>query len=171
MDNCLGAVYKIYSKDKNDKNFYIGSTTNLKRRIQNHIKACNYNQDRPVYNYIRDNGGINNFIIEPIIRSNLDNEKLRDIEEYFYRTLKPTLNGNHPKRDRQTYRLENKEKISNQMKKYYADNCDKIKKHSYTEVVCPYCGRRSTKGHIRRHQKTKYCLQHQSLKDETIKVL
>ena len=161
MDYCKGAVYKIYSKDKNDKNFYIGSTRNLKSRIENHIKACNHDIDRPLYNYIRDNGGFDNFIVEPMIICNLDRDKLRDIEEHFFRSLKPTLNRNHPKRDRKTYFLENKEKISNQMKKYYADNCDKLKKHSYTKVVCPHCGRISTNGHIRRHQKTKYCLQHQ----------
>jgi len=171
MDNCLGAIYKIYSKDENDKNFYIGSTRNLKNRINNHIKACNNNSNRPVYNYIRNHGGIDNFVFEPIIRSNLDREKLRDMEEHFFRSLKPTLNRYHPKRDRQTYALENKERISKTTKKYYAKNSEKIKKHLYSKVVCPYCGRMSTNGHIRRHQKTKYCLQHQSLKDETIEVL
>ena len=57
--------YKIVSKDENIKDCYVGKTTNFKKRVRNHKSDCNNEKKRSynikLYQYIRENGGINNF--------------------------------------------------------------------------------------------------------------
>ena len=38
-----GCIYKIYCKDENINDCYIGSTKNLKNRIRNHAKSLTEN--------------------------------------------------------------------------------------------------------------------------------
>lgn len=60
-------IYKIYQKD-DPEIFYIGSTLNFKRRKSQHIKNITNRRSRkykyPVYKYIRELGGIDNFDFE-----------------------------------------------------------------------------------------------------------
>jgi len=63
-------VYKIFCKDENIKDCYVGSTNDIGERIRCHKGNCN-NTKRPHYNYrvykfIRDNGGWENWDYEII---------------------------------------------------------------------------------------------------------
>ena len=66
--NKTGIIYIIKCKDKSIKDWYIGSTINLKSRIMHHKSMCNnknckdYNCKK--YKFIRENGGFDNFYFE-----------------------------------------------------------------------------------------------------------
>ena len=64
-------IYKIkHNEDYDDTNIYIGSTSNFKNRKYQHKCSCNSEKGKkynlPVYQYIRDNGGWDNFVMIPI---------------------------------------------------------------------------------------------------------
>lgn len=90
-------IYRLYSKNENIKDFYIGSTSNFNRRKFQHKKSCYNRRDKKywlkLYRFIRENGGFDNwdFIIlaEPIIETLQEG---RNIEYEFISSLKPTLN-------------------------------------------------------------------------------
>lgn len=127
-NSCL---YKIYCKDSNVKEFYIGSTENFKERRKKHKTRCiNPNDDGHniyVYRFMRQNGGWENFIMEKImdIWVYTEKEKLQE-ERKWWDLLKPTLN------DRKPYvtKLEKKEYDKEKSKKYYKKNKSKIRKRS-----------------------------------------
>ena len=56
-----GLIYKLCCKDANITDIYVGSTTNFKQRKKEHKADChnenNKNYNRPVYKFIRENGG------------------------------------------------------------------------------------------------------------------
>ena len=56
-----GFIYKIVCNDINVTEWYVGSTTNLIKRRQQHKKICNNpatkNNNWYVYKFIRENGG------------------------------------------------------------------------------------------------------------------
>jgi len=89
-------IYKIYCKDENIKDFYIGSTTNLKRRIREHKSKC-YNENRKsqkiLYTCINNNGGFNNWEFKILCNKKLNNKKeLWDLEREYILTNPPPLN-------------------------------------------------------------------------------
>ena len=132
-----GIIYKIQCNDDNIKDFYIGSTTNLKKRIYQHKNRCN-NENNEKHNYkvyqtIRQNGGfINwNFLIIENVSCNNKLELLTR-ERHFYNILKPSLNTLRPiisKYEKKEYREANKDKIKQQNKEYREVNKDKIKEY------------------------------------------
>lgn len=90
-------IYKLYSKDENIRDFYIGSTNNYNRRKFQHRKSC-YNRRHKkywtkLYLFIRENGGFDNWefdiLEEPMVNTLQEG---REIEYYFISQLKPTLN-------------------------------------------------------------------------------
>ena len=62
-----GIIYKLCCKDVDIKECYVGSTINLRKRKWGHKLRCNNpNGDKyhyPVYQYIRENGGFENWDI------------------------------------------------------------------------------------------------------------
>ena len=51
-------IYKIYCKDENIKDVYVGHTINFTQRKYSHVKACNnLNNSVRIYKTIRVNGG------------------------------------------------------------------------------------------------------------------
>ena len=46
-DNCC--VYEIYCKDTNIDQIYVGSTCNLKRRLNEHKSRCNIEKKKRLY--------------------------------------------------------------------------------------------------------------------------
>jgi len=90
-------IYKIYSIDENIKQFYIGSSKNVKRRFREHktrfncgVKNCN---DK-LYDFIKSNGGFEKFKYD--ILEEFENITLKELhikENDYIKNLKPTLNA------------------------------------------------------------------------------
>jgi hypothetical protein len=178
-------IYEIKCKNPDVKSSYIGSTTNYKKRIINHKSVCNNKNSKDyncfVYQYIRCNGGWENFehnILETIC---CDNKlELYKKERYYVDLNENNLNKQIPSRTIQEYYEDNKEhyeeyyennknKISEKKKEHYEDNKDKIlernkeyyekNKNKILEIRnkkfnCE-CGGKYTKTHKSVHYKTK----------------
>jgi len=90
-------IYKIVCKDKTITDFYVGHTTNLKRRENIHLsRSCGTNDNcySHLYNFIRENGGWTNF--EMMILDHYPNcqskEEALILEEEWIKKLNPPLN-------------------------------------------------------------------------------
>jgi hypothetical protein len=125
------SYYKIVSKDENIKEIYIGKTKNFKRRVKQHKNRCNNENDKcynlKVYQYIRENGGWDNFDMIEIETNEYDNKKSAIRERELIEELNATLNNDIPSRTKQEYRENNKEKIKEKHKEYRENNKEKIK--------------------------------------------
>jgi len=167
-------IYKIkHNEDYDDLNIYVGSTTNFRCRKNQHKLCCNNENckksNQPVYKYIRDNGGWDQFVMVLIeeYSCNSNNEKLIR-ERYHIDILKPKLNCNIPTRTQKEryennkdkinekikeYKNNNKEKIREQLKIYYENNKKNISEKSKEKIVCE-CGSIVRKDNKPRHEKT-----------------
>lgn len=121
-------IYKIYHKEKPEL-LYIGSTFNFKNRMSSHkVNINNNNNKLKLYETIRTNGGEDKFNFEKIVElSTSSNEasKLKLVlESYYFKTLKPTMNKNHPFRTQA---------------EYYKDNIIKITQYKTQKIICE-CG-------------------------------
>ena len=122
--------YKIVCKDLNVTECYVGHTTNFTNRKNQHKCACTNDYTSPVYQFIRSNGGWDNWdmiLIEQCrCEGSLDAKKReRDHLEH----LKASLNAYIPTRTRKERYEVNKEKVSEQMKEY--NKCNKERIHEY----------------------------------------
>ena len=159
-------VYKLASNDENIKPFYIGSTSNLKKRCNLHRRNCNYKgskaYNRKVYKFIRENGGFENWNMTVLSCVPCENNyEGRKIERKFFECLKPSLNTNYPQRSRQEYYIDNIDKY----KKYYLDNKNKLLKYQkeyddnhrekFKKKIYCVCGSYITKKNINKHKKSK----------------
>tara|TARA_R110000868_G_scaffold265073_1_gene523876 strand:+ start:173 stop:745 length:573 start_codon:yes stop_codon:yes gene_type:complete len=136
-----GTVYKLCCVDTDIEECYIGSTKNFTRRRTAHKSNCNNDKHNSynlyVYQFIRDNGGFNNWSM--IQLESVNYETKRDLEAHERRwieQLKPKLNKRLPVRTPQEYYEDNKDKIKeyyednkDKKKEYYEDNKDKIKEY------------------------------------------
>lgn len=134
-------IYKIYCKDETITDCYVGSTDNFDRRCGEHIKRCN-NQNskeynKKVYKYIRDHGGFDNFIIEPIIEC--DESNRYEAEVHYFLQLNAKLNTYWPRRSKKQYYNDNKEHIAETKKQHYIDNRELITEKAKTKIQCD-CG-------------------------------
>jgi len=131
-------IYKIkHNEDYDDNDIYVGSTSNFKNRKNQHKTACNNEKNKdfnlPVYQYIRDNGNWNNFVMIPIEEYPCNSKNELEIKErYHIDLLRPSLNKNIPGRTYKEYYEANKEQILEMNKNYREDNkkqiAEKIKK-------------------------------------------
>jgi hypothetical protein len=120
-------IYKLVCKDPNITDKYVGHTTDPITRKSNHKGNCN-NPNNPKYNlyvyqFIRLNGGWNNFemvIIECI--NCKDGNEARTNERRWFDELKATLNKQLP--------LRNQNDIIERNKQYYEQNKDVINEYS-----------------------------------------
>jgi hypothetical protein len=174
-------IYKIYCKDETITDCYVGSTDNFNRRCGQHIKHiknCNNENSKEynykVYKFIRQHGGIDNFIIEPIIEC--DEFNRYEAEVHYFLKLNSTLNSLWPRRSKKQYDIDNREKIKQyridnreqikqyrlnnrehlleQKKQYYIDNKELIAEKAKTKIECE-CGSLIRWADILRHKKTK----------------
>jgi hypothetical protein len=142
-------IYRIIQID-NDELIYIGSTNCFNNRIRSHKNNCKNENHKeytyPVYKYIRDNGGFDNFKFEVIIEVNCYNKyELELVERSYIDELKPKMNKKIPTRTKKEryndnkerrieydkeYRKNNKERIREQNKVYYNNNKDVIAEKS-----------------------------------------
>jgi hypothetical protein len=178
-------IYKIkHNEDYDDVNIYVGSTTNFKGRKHRHKSNCNNENSKhyymTFYQYIRDNGGWEQFVMIPIEEYSCNSKKEKEIKERYYIDLfKPKLNKQLPTRTLKEYyennkekfkeySENNKEKISERAKEYYENNKEKIKeknkeyrknnkekiKEREKEKVECQCGSIVRKDTIKRHEKS-----------------
>ena len=187
-------IYKLcHINDLDNENIYIGSTTNFKCRKNGHKADCNNknskNYNFKVYQFIRDNGGWDEWQMIPIETFSCNNKiDLKIRERYHIELLKSKLNKQIPSRTHKEYRDDNKE-IINERNKIYSENNKEIvaeKKKIYynnnkeivaeknkiyynnnkeiiaekakEKTVCDKCGSIVMRSNLKRHQKTKKCI-------------
>ena len=82
-------IYKIFCKNKNINEVYIGHTTNLIKRKYQHKIECknNLNKKLNIYNTIRENGGWDNWDMLEITTYNCKNSEEARIKENEYYKL------------------------------------------------------------------------------------
>ena len=126
--------YKIVSKNENIKDCYVGKTTNFKRRVWNHKGDCNNENNKhynyKIYQYIRENGGINNWNFIEIEKGEYDNKesalKERELIEKFNANLNiviPSRTQKEFKKDyNKNYYEKNAEIIKEKKREYYEKN-------------------------------------------------
>lgn len=80
--------YKIYCKDANVPNIYVGYTTQFTKRKSQHKRECtiegNKKYNEPLYKYIRENGGWSNFIMVSHRIKNMKNKLNADSKLQYY---------------------------------------------------------------------------------------
>ena len=105
IDYSNTTIYKIYCKDTNMTDTYVGHTTNFKEREYSHMKCCeNIHNNTKVYKTIRENGGWNNWDMVEIANYNCkDLIEAKMKENYHYEELKSTLNSYPPYIDKNNY--------------------------------------------------------------------
>jgi len=125
----LGKIYKIIPHECCE--FYIGSTTDMKKRENEHRADSKFKTSK-LYKKIRECGG---FDIEVLYEYECENEtELRMEERRCYDKLNPALNTYRPyvsddelKQYYKQYNTENRDKIQTRQKIYYTENRDKIR--------------------------------------------
>jgi hypothetical protein len=126
------SIYKLCCKDVNIKEEYIGSTTRFERRKAEHKSLSkNLNNNFYVYQFIRENGGIENWDMIQIEEVNVNNKReLETRERYWIETLKAVLNNNIPSRthleSKKIYKENNREVIAEKQKIYKENNREVI---------------------------------------------
>jgi hypothetical protein len=106
-------IYKIICKDSNITNTYVGLTIDFKERKRRHEKNCINFKKGKLYDFIRDNGGWDNW--EMLVVENyscLTRKEAGLREKYWYETLNADLNKNYPSRNYDEYYEANKERLS-----------------------------------------------------------
>lgn len=82
--------YKIYCKDKQVKDMYIGYTTALSKRKSQHKRECNIEGNKkysdPLYKFIRDNGGWDGWRVGIYKVKKLKNKLEADVKLDSYKT-------------------------------------------------------------------------------------
>jgi len=147
-------IYKIYCKDNEITEVYVGSTDDFHTRCNNHNNRC-HNENSKDYNYkvyefIRANGGMDNWIIEEIIQCEEDTRY--DAEVHYFKTLNSKLNTRFPRRTKKEYYLDNKEEILEKRKEYYLDNKERFLEKRI-KIVCD-CGSIVTTASLKNHYKS-----------------
>ena len=174
MDYSKTHFYKIICKDLNVKECYVGHTLNFVKRKCHHKSDCNLphskNYNYSVYNFIRENGGWENW--EMILIDTLNCENLLEVskkEREFVENLNACLNDNLPSRTREDWRRDkreellpkkkddyhkNRDRYRQQQKENYENNKDEINNKRKTKIMC-VCGSYFRKADYKRHEKTK----------------
>ena len=151
-------IYKLCCTDPTVEEVYVGSTTNFRKRKNQHKECCtNVNSKKhayPVYNYIRENGGWENWdmvqVAEVIAK---DKRELHATERQYVERLGATLNRQVPTKTRKQYYDDHKNEIIDRVKKYYQDH--KAERRAYLDSVMECeCGLTSTRSHFARHKRT-----------------
>lgn len=104
-------IYKIYCKNADIIDCYIGSSLFARDRFYHHKSACinenNKAHNMPAYKFIRENGGIDNWTYEVLERVEKSQKRIR--EQYWIQELKPTLNERRAYTDEETAKEMRKE--------------------------------------------------------------
>jgi hypothetical protein len=149
-------IYKLFCKDDDVKEIYIGSTVNFRTRKIHHKYRCNNEKDNAhnlyVYRFIRNHGGWKNWDMVPIEKYSCNDKTEKLIRErYWIESLNSKLNTDIPGRTREEY---NREYNKEYQKEYRVVNKDKIRERCSEKIICD-CGREIRRDHKTRHVKTK----------------
>ena len=113
----ISAVYKITNKITGD--FYIGSSKDIKLRWAQHKRKSTWNRYSNNQMYLdMQRYGVEKFVFE--VLEEVEIEKLKEKEQYFIETLKPTYNNNRAKGWDVERLKESQRKSQN---KYYSQLC------------------------------------------------
>ena len=138
-------VYKITNTVTGD--FYIGSSKDVKKRWKQHKKSSvwKYYSNNPMYHDFKKYG-VNKFEFQ--ILTEVEAEHLKETEQKFIETLKPTYNdrnaeGRNAKRYKEynkEYYQQNIEKYKEHHKEYYQQNRKKCNEYQnkYNNQLCIY---------------------------------
>ena len=120
-DYSTTVIYKIYCKDENIKDVYVGHTINFTQRKYSHVKACNnLNNSIRIYKTIRANGGWENWnMVEIATYCCKDLTEARIKENEHYNELQASLNSSQPYVNREVNK-----KINKVIKKYSCSICN-----------------------------------------------
>ena len=151
-----GIIYCIKQKEKGyDSPIYIGSTKDFNKREGTHKSDCNNPNSKSynykVYQYLRENGGWDNFkMLEIGMVEYETDEELRIEEQKWIEDLGPTLN------DKKSYRtIEDKKELNRQCRKrYYKKHKETVLEKMKEKIKCE-CGSIINKSEIARHRKSK----------------
>jgi hypothetical protein len=126
-------IYKIVCNDLNIKDVYVGSTTDFRKRKNQHkTNCCNVDGEKynlKVYQMIRANGGWYNWTMIEIEKYTtcLDGNEARARERHWIELLSANMNIQVPGRLREEWDEANKDKIREQRKIWEETNKDKIR--------------------------------------------
>lgn len=150
-------IYEIICNDETITDCYVGSTTDYSHRCGEHKNNCNditcKDANYKVYNFIRSNGGWDNWTILEIEKYPcLNNDQARERERYYYDMRNSTLNSQRPfitdeeraedARERVRinrlenpvymvqWRIDNRDNVKKYRQQYRIDNAEKIKKYN-----------------------------------------
>ena len=141
------AVYKITNTITGD--FYIGSSKDVKRRWVNHKCQSKWNEcpNSPLYLDMKKYG-VDKFEFQVI--DEVEPEQLKEKEQYFIETLKPTYNSNRAngldveRKKEYDKEYQKSDKRKKYMKEYNkSDKCKEYKKEyqkEYNNQLCSYNG-------------------------------
>ena len=147
----ISAVYKITNTVTGD--FYIGSSKDVKQRWANHKKPSTWNKcpNKQLYQDMK-RYGTDKFVFQVIEEVEIDS--LKEIEQQFIETLKPTYNSNRAKgwdierleesRRKASRKYEKSDKRKKAKKEYNKEykKSDKYKEYQkeYDNQLCFYNG-------------------------------
>ena len=174
----MNCVYKIVCKDPTITEFYIGSTKDLNTR--GHKTKCNNPKNNsyntPLYQFIRSNGGWDNWEMIVLEETpNYDKQNRFILEQSYKDKLKPQLNsinafGYDIKRRDEGFKIyyeKNKQIILESKKKYHENNKEEILKKKQKiyqlnkeklsqKINCPICNEYMNRSSLSRHKKRKH---------------
>jgi hypothetical protein len=131
IDYSQVCIYKICCKDISINDIYVGHTTNFEQRKNSHKRSCEtLNKNIRLYNFIRENGGWDNWTMIQIETCNCNNKREAEMKErYWIETLNSKLNCNMPittkeekEKQKQDWYEENKQEILEKAKENYEEN-------------------------------------------------
>ena len=113
-------IYTITCKDIFILDTYVGKTsTNPKQRFSNH-KHLSLSSHRKLYNIINKHGGIENCNFNIIEQCHtLDVNLSKEREEYYCKSMMPTMNTYVPNRGVKQWRIDNRESYNEYMRTYF----------------------------------------------------
>ena len=134
-----GYIYKLVCNDIEIKEIYVGSTQNFRTRKYQHKTSCNkpqnVNHNHYVYQFIRANGGFENWDMVEVEQYQYENKReLHSRERHYIEQLQAKLNKTIPARTCKEWhtkdRLENPEKNKQISKKSKNNNKEKIQEYT-----------------------------------------
>ena len=155
----MPCVYKLFCKDTDITDEYVGSCKDICVRIHNHKSTTKTKRKScAIHNFIRDNGGWDNWDYK--ILELCDENDLRTKEQEYMDLLKPSLNSRKAIGNKKEYNREwgsnHKEYYARKTADYKKRNPDKVKAYYSKKVICDKCGLELTQGSLNRHNKRKH---------------